>query len=926
MSHRYEEPPLPYAGDPTFWVDVAENTKMRKERDAREREFESWRRTTCETKITLQQAMTPVPTAKRPGLNTTGKEVSMAVNMYPITKFPTQTVYQYDVNIGNGGEKRAVIQKVWESKARKASVGVEFIFDGNKLAWSTVNRTHDINIMVDLNVEQGRPSAPANIFRLVVRPTKKLNLKVVDEYLKGNLSLADDAIEGLSFYDHVLRELPSKKFLTIKRSYFSEDSKQFDLSGGVFAYKGVYQAIRCVHPGRLAVNVDVANCCFWGLYSLLGAAIAVLDLPDYAHLIVYCKPGKDPDFGDRIPTYKFENLRRLHKLVVKARYRGNPCPDREWTIKKFLLYNAREYTVDFKDPATGKKETLTVEQYFKKKYDIFLDYWELPLVQMTKSEVVFPFEFLGICRPQRFPFKLNEFQIPYMIKFAATKPHERRKAVEDSKKMLNHRDDAVLKHFGLEVADNMMNVKARLLPSPEIIFGGNARVNPGTAGRWDLRGKKFLARNPHPLFAWGIGYFKGNRNAISRAQVEAFSDALVKSYSGHGGWITTTRPYIGELPNDPAKAVEELHNKVKEKYKLHPDLLIFVVVDHHSFHYLRLKKSSDCRFGVNSQVLHASHVIKCNGQYISNVLMKINAKLGGATARVASKITKPIPQGAMIIGADVSHSSPGSFAPSMAAITVAADEYACRYNGGCEANGERTELIREANMHSILEPMINTWCSTVGKGRMPTKIYYFRDGVSTGEHQQILRFEIQYIRNALAAVNEGKEWKGKFTVVLASKRHHIRAFPERPGAGAGADKNGNPLPGTLIEQGVTDAHSWDFFLYSHIALQGTSRPVHYHVLLDENNHEPKDLQNMIYEHCYQYMRSTTSVSLFPAVYYAHLVSNRARHHEDFAAKSGPRSGPQIKLTNPRPAVPEPMDKQLLPMPKIGLLPWRMWYI
>lgn len=50
-------------------------------------------------------------------------------------------------------------------------------------------------------------------------------------------------------------------------------------------------------------------------------------------------------------------------------------------------------------------------------------------------------------------------------------------------------------------------------------------------------------------------------------------------------------------------------------------------------------------------------------------------------------------------------------------------------------------------------------------------------------------------------------------------------------------------------------------LNSHSAIQGTARPVHYHVLLDESNIPPTVFQNMIYQSCYQYMRSTTPVSL-----------------------------------------------------------------
>lgn len=34
----------------------------------------------------------------RPGFNTIGKEINVGINAFPITHFPTKTVYQYDVS------------------------------------------------------------------------------------------------------------------------------------------------------------------------------------------------------------------------------------------------------------------------------------------------------------------------------------------------------------------------------------------------------------------------------------------------------------------------------------------------------------------------------------------------------------------------------------------------------------------------------------------------------------------------------------------------------------------------------------------------------------------------------------------------------------------------------------------------------------
>lgn len=93
-------------------------------------------------------------------------------------------------------------------------------------------------------------------------------------------------------------------------------------------------------------------------------------------------------------------------------------------------------------------------------------------------------------------------------------------------------------------------------------------------------------------------------------------------------------------------------------------------------------------------------------------------------------------------------------------------------------------------------------------------------------------------------------------MTVCTKRHHIRFFP-----GAAGDRNANALPGTLVEKDITHPFEYDFYLCAHSAIQGTARPVHYHVLLDEANVPINDFQKMIYQFSYQYMRSTTPVSL-----------------------------------------------------------------
>lgn len=188
------------------------------------------------------------------------------------------------------------------------------------------------------------------------------------------------------------------------------------------------------------------------------------------------------------------------------------------------------------------------------------------------------------------------------------------------------------------------------------------------------------------------------------------------------------------------------------------------------------------------------------------------------------------------------------------------------------------------------------------------------------------------------------------------KRHNIRFFPKENDLQAG-DKNGNPHPGTLVEKDVTHPFEYDFYLCSHSAIQGTARPAHYQVILDEGKHPPNAFQQMIYSHCYQYIRSTTPVSVFPAVYYAHLASNRARSHEDAPASDGARGGQKFMekeveiqekknfkshdgMFPPRKERPEDIARPLIPIglnvnPKtmkeskiksVLAFRWSMWYV
>jgi eukaryotic translation initiation factor 2C len=356
--------------------------------------------------------------------------------------------------------------------------------------------------------------------------------------------------------------------------------------------------------------------------------------------------------------------------------------------------------------------------------------------------------------------------------------------------------------------------------------------------------------------------------------------------------------------------------------------MIFIVNDRNVEVYRRIKKSCDCRFGVPSQVLQSKHVQGNQPQYISNVCMKVNAKLGGCTSMTKSAVIPKVApthgsKSCMVIGADVSHPAPGAGSDekaSFAAMTVSCDATFTRYWAQCQTNGSRVEMVTSQNIYDHLGDMAKAWMNKLARGNPPQRVLYIRDGVSEGQYAAVLNEEVRDMKECFRRL--GAKEIPAFTVVIAGKRHHIRFFPEK------GDRNGNPLPGTLVETGCTHPFEFDFYLCSHVAIKGTARPIHYQCILNEGKWEAAELQQFLFEHSYQYVRSTTPVSLHPAVYYAHLAADRSRAHQNespvSSGKKEQKAGPPQSSTGSTGKSVE--VRPLIPLGSQMALKDTMWFV
>ncbi|KAL8980051.1 MAG: hypothetical protein Q9205_004763 [Flavoplaca limonia] len=843
-------------------------------------------------------------------VNAKGQEVKV-FRQYKISNF---------VQIGSGDEKRGLIKAVLESPDLLNEL------DG---AWSNSNLKDGISLTVDLdrNRSPHLPARPTNKISVVFTSTKaEIDLDVVYRYMIGELEFDDDVKNAINFLDHVIRQWPSREHTTIKRSYFNREiSQRHYLESGVEATSGIYQSIRMAEASQLVVNVDVSNIAFWECQNF----------KDIIDKMAKKNDGKALDWrGNNQTSSKFDMIKRLKGtwFTVEYKNQSEEARKRHWKVAAIRPESAKDFKFRRWNDMTGVAgPEITVDEYYWQQYRHKLLNPDLPVVQTTKTikkqdkhgktvldtPIVFPMELCTMQPDQRYLHKLDEKQTSQMIRFAVKPPDSRLKKINTGLRMLGWDKKGFLDLCGLKISPEQIRIEARILEAPRVVFK-QSQINPRESGKWNLTNQKFFAVNKVPLVSWGVmvvNSANGGLPAIEKPNADKFVAELVKKYSEAGGLVKNPNPvvHLRTLRKDLASEIQHFYDEVKHHFQgMRIQMLVFILPDTSPGPYLRIKRFCDCQWGVFSQCVQAKVTKMEAYQYMPNLLMKFNAKLGGVTNIIASQhleeppkpkpttvyrkdfgntsITPPgisrkaqsptnEPPPTMYIGTDVSHPAPGSQAPSYATMTVSMDKTATRYSAAVQTNQSRDEIISARNIAYYLEPLLQKWINDVGGRRLPDHVYYFRDGVGESRFKELLETEVADIKQIFRRLNgTNAQFRVKFTVVVAEKRHHIRFFPEG-GAKGGADENHNPLPGTIVDHDITDPRGNDIYLCSHRALKGTARPTHYTMLMDEANVPVDRFQRILYEHCYQYIRSTTAVSLHPAVYYAHLASKRARAHD-----------------------------------------------
>ncbi|CAM6082414.1 unnamed protein product [Calypogeia fissa] len=821
----------------------------------------------------------------RPGKGHTGTKCMVKANHF-FAELPDKDLHQYDVAITPEVTSRGVNRAVMENlvkQYREKELGRRLpAYDGRKSLYTAgplpfQSKEFQINLL-DEDDGSNTPRRERS-FKVVIKFAARADLHHLGQFLAGRQ--ADAPQEALQVLDIVLRELPTHRYCPVGRSFYSPDlGNRQSLGDGLESWRGFYQSIRPTQMG-LSLNIDMSSTAF----------IEPLPVIEFVSQLLNKDINRALSDADRIKIKK-----ALRGVKVEVTHRGTMR--RKYRISGLTSQPTNELSFPVDERGTLK----TVTEYFRETYQYNIRSPNLPCLQVGNRDRpnYLPMEVCKIVEGQRYSKRLNERQITALLKVTCQRPKDRENDILQTVYHNAYAQDPYAQEFGIKISNKLAQVEARILPAPRLKYHDTGREKDclPQVGQWNMMNKKMV--NGGNVTYWACINFSRNvpENVAREFCIQLAQMCLT---SGMNFTQEPVMPIHMARQDQVERALKQVFREAQIRTKGKDlELLVVILPDNNGALYGDLKRICETDLGVVSQCCLTKHVYKMSKQYLANVALKINVKVGGRNTVLVDALTRKIPLVSdvptIIFGADVTHPHPGEdSSPSIAAVVASQDwPEVTKYAGLVCAQAHRQELIQDL-FKSWVDPqrgpqsggMIKELLMSFKKAtsQKPQRIIFYRDGVSEGQFYQVLLHELDAIRKACASLEAN--YQPPVTFVVVQKRHHTRLFASNHNDRNMTDKSGNILPGTVVDSKICHPTEFDFYLCSHAGIQGTSRPAHYHVLWDENNFKADELQSLTNNLCYTYARCTRSVSIVPPAYYAHLAAFRARFYmEPEASDSG----------------------------------------
>ncbi|TVU15756.1 hypothetical protein EJB05_39294 [Eragrostis curvula] len=801
-------------------------------------------------------------------------KVNLLVNHFIVNYRKASTIFHYDINITH--DQAASGKEL--TKAELLSVKDELFKDSSFRQLSSCTAYDGgRNLFTSAKLPDGffRVTVRSRTYIVSVELKKQLPLSQLSE-----LPVPREVLQGL---DVIVREASRWQKIIVGKGFYSPGSSE-NIAMDVVALKGTQQTLKYTQQG-LVLCVDYSVLPFYKA----GPVMTVVE-----------KIAGRLNFRTRLENWQQNDLE--HELKGRRVTVTHRRTNQKYTVQGLTAKPAGQIT--FVDAESG--ETKRLVDYYHQHHGKMVQYQMLPCLDLSRSkdkQNYVPIEFCTLLEGQRYPKEnLEYFNCDKRLKEMALIPaHHRKKEILNLVKAGDGPcRGEIAQQFGISLDVQMTEVMGRVLPPPNLKLSSSGgqpmkfSIPDPTTCQWNLMRNKLA--NGGKLQCWGILDFTGSGEGRNKVERRMFMENMVAKCCSLGIQMSPQPCYeVGlemKVLSDPTLLYEEL-NKAKQAAVNKKQILqlLFCPMSKQVSGYKTLKLICETKLGILTQCFLTPRAYNYKGQdqYLSNLALKVNGKLGGSNFQLYDSLPRVSGAPFMFIGADVNHPSPGNVeSPSIAAVVASVDRSATKYVPRIRAQPHRCEVIK--HLGEMCKELIGVF-EKLNKVK-PQRIIYFRDGVSDGQFEMVLNEELADMEKAIKV----NGYAPTITVIVAKKRHHTRLFPKdgdeaRPQGYNARPQNINVRPGTVVDTGVVDPLAYDFYLCSHKGLQGTSRPTHYYSLMDEHGFGSDDLQKLVHNLCFVFARCTKPVSLATPVYYADLAAYRGRlYYEGIMASQPQRSG------------------------------------
>ncbi|KAE8779912.1 Protein argonaute 12 [Hordeum vulgare] len=578
----------------------------------------------------------------RPGFGTIGRRCRVRANHF-LVQVADKEIYHYDVAIDpetrSRGWNRSIINQL--IKLYKEHLDGRLpVYDGRKSLYTAGALPFKNKVFVVKLANAAKGNQREEEYEVTVKLASNLDMYSLRQFLAGrNRELPQDTIQAL---DIALRECPTTKYVSISRSFFSQSFGHGGAIGnGVECWRGYYQSLRLTQMG-LSLNIDISATTFYKAQEVMDFAFEYLNIRDASRPLID---------RDRIKLKK-----ALRGVRVDATHR------KDKTIRYKITSISSAPLKELMFDQDGVR--VSVVQYFKKQYNYSLKYINWPCLQagIDSRPIYLPMEVCSITAGQRYSRKLNERQVSSILKMACERPAQRESSVLEE----YYGNDDYSKEFGMKVMNLLALVDARVLPAPRLKYhdSGREKVCNPSVGQWNMINKEM---NMDPCVN------------ITQAHRQDTVESAIRNIYGHSAQVLAEQGIKG-------KQLE----------------LLIIILPDVSGSYGKIKQLCETELGVITQCCLPKNVQKGGKQYLENLSLKINVKVGGRNTVLEDALYKRIPLltdvPTIVFGADVTHPADGEDASPSIAATLA-----------CVAAGGRGIFPSYLNKEEMIVEFLAIW-------------------------------------------------------------------------------------------------------------------------------------------------------------------------------------------------------------------------